>query len=104
MYVKRIITERLKNLLKTFPVIVVVGARQVGKSTLLQHEYGQKFNTVVFDPVLDVSNARQDPELFLDNHPTPLILDEAQYVPELIPTLKRRIDKNRAPGQYLITG
>ena len=104
MYIDRLISARLKKLLKTFPMVVVVGARQVGKSTLLKHDYGKTFDTVVFDPVLDVDNARQDPELFLDNHPAPLILDEVQYVPELIPAIKRRIDQNRKPGQYLITG
>ncbi|MBI5412282.1 ATP-binding protein [Candidatus Peregrinibacteria bacterium] len=104
MYIERHISERLKKLVNTFPVVVVTGARQVGKSTLLRHDYGKKFDTVVFDPVLDIDNAKQDPELFLDNHPAPLILDEAQYVPELIPALKRRIDKNRQSGQYLITG
>jgi uncharacterized protein len=103
MYIERLITARLEKLLKTFPVVVVVGARQVGKSTLLQHEY-KNFDYVVFDPVVDVENARQDPELFLDNHSTPLILDEIQYVPEIIPAIKRRVDKDRSPGQYLITG
>jgi hypothetical protein len=59
---------------------------------------------VVFDPVLDVENARQDPELFLDNHRTPLLLDEIQYASELFPPLKRRIDSNCSPGQYILTG
>lgn len=104
MYIPRSITSRLKKLLKSFPVVVVVGARQVGKSTLLQNEFGDRFDYVVFDPVLDLENARQDPELFLDNHQAPLILDEIQYVPELIPAIKRRVDKTKKPGQYLITG
>lgn len=104
MYVERSISGRLKELMKTFPIVVVVGARQVGKSTLLQHDYGKKFDTVVFDPVSDINGAREDVELFLDNHPSPLILDEVQYVPGLIPAIKRRIDQNRNPGQYIITG
>jgi hypothetical protein len=58
----------------------------------------------VFDPVVDVENARRDPELFLDNHRTPLILDEIQYAPELVAAIKRRVDRNRIPGQYLLTG
>jgi uncharacterized protein len=103
MYIKRIQTERLQKLAKTFPVVVVTGARQVGKSTLLQNTF-KKVDAVVFDPVQDVENARQDPELFLNNHRTPLILDEIQYAPELVFAIKRRIDKNRKPGQYILTG
>ncbi len=87
-----------------FPVVIVAGARQVGKSTLLQHEYGDTYRTVVFDPVVDVGNARGDPELFLDNNPAPLILDEIQYAPELVPAIKRRVDRDRRPGRYLLTG
>lgn len=104
MYKYRLLTERLKLLAKTFPVVVLSGARQVGKSTLLHHEFKKNFDHVTFDPVIDIGNARQDPELFLNTHPAPLILDEIQYAPELLPVIKRRIDKNRKPGQYLITG
>lgn len=87
-----------------FPIVVVVGARQVGKSTLLQHEYGEIADYVVFDPVVDTENANQDPELFLSNHKTPFILDEIQYAPSVVAALKRRVDKNKTPGQYLLTG
>ncbi len=104
MYLPRIITQRLKKLVDSFPAVVVSGARQVGKSTLLQHLYSDRAEIVVFDPVIDVENARQDPELFLDNHRTPLVLDEIQYAPELIASIKRRIDKDRRPGQYIMTG
>ncbi|QQR54912.1 ATP-binding protein [Candidatus Peregrinibacteria bacterium] len=104
MYRRRLITDRLKFLVETFPVVVLSGARQVGKSTLLNHEFGAGFDYIVFDPVIDIGNARQDPELFLDHHPTPLILDEIQYAPDLLAVIKRRVDKNRKPGQYIITG
>lgn len=59
---------------------------------------------VVFDPVVDVGLARQDPDLFLDNHPVPLILDEIQFAGELVAAIKRRVDQNRKPGMYLLTG
>lgn len=98
------LTKRLRDLVRSFPAVVVVGARQVGKSTLLQATFGSKMPTVVFDPLIDVENARRDPELFLNNRPPPIILDEIQYAPELIAAIKRRIDKNREPGQYLMTG
>ena len=86
-----------------FCCVVITGARQVGKTSLVQHVLPD-FDYVVFDPVIDVEHARQDPELFLRNHPPPLILDEIQYAPELIPVLKRWIDRGKQPGQYLLTG
>jgi len=58
----------------------------------------------VFDPVQDLYGARTDPDLFIRNNPPPLILDEIQYAPELVPTLKRYVDEHRTPGQFLITG
>ena len=98
MYCERLLTSRLRNLAAAFPAVVIAGARQVGKSTLLQHVYGNKADIVVFDPVVDVENARQDSELFLANHRTPLVLDEIQHAPELVANLKRRIDEDRTPG------
>lgn len=104
MYVPRLLTRRLRELARTFPVVVVVGARQVGKSTLLQKIFGSRAQAVVFDPTQDVENARRDPDLFLANRRTPLILDEVQYAPEVIAALKRRIDRDRTPGRYFVTG
>jgi hypothetical protein len=92
-----------------------------GQDTLLQHELPD-WDAVVFDPAVDVANARQDPDLFLDNHPVPLILDEIQYAPEVVAAIKRRVDRppgskkasskargkkaaaGRRPGQYVLTG
>jgi predicted AAA+ superfamily ATPase len=102
-YKSRLLTGRLKRMLERFPVVVVCGARQVGKSTLLQHAL-PKWDMVVFDPAVDVENAREDPDLFLDNHPTPVILDEIQFAPELVAAIKRRVDRSRQPGQYVLTG
>jgi len=104
MYIERNQTAKLRRLADHFPVVVVTGARQVGKSTLLQHLFSDRYQTIVFDPVVDVGGARSDPELFLDNHPAPLILDEIQYAPELLPVLKRKVDRKRVPGQYILTG
>ena len=104
MYINRALTQRLKKLTKVFPVIVITGARQVGKSTLLKHVYENNADYIVFDPVVDIENARQDPELFLNNHQCPMVLDEIQYAPELVAAIKRRVDKNRTPGQYILTG
>lgn len=104
MYLTREAEVRLSSLLRSFPAIVVTGARQVGKSTLLRHVLEGRADFVVFNPVIDVENARADPELFLDNHRTPLVLDEVQYAPELLPSIKKRIDRDRSPGQFILTG
>jgi predicted AAA+ superfamily ATPase len=102
-YQKRALTDRLKDLAGYFPVVVLSGARQVGKSTLLANAF-PSWQIVTFDPAQDIGNARQDPDLFLDAHPAPLILDEIQYAPELVPAIKRRVDKTKKPGQYILTG
>ena len=93
------------RLVENFPVVVISGARQVGKSTLLKNAFPSGTDYVVFDPITDVENARQDPELFLANHPgRPLLLDEIQYVPELVPAIKRMVDEERSPGRFILTG
>ncbi len=102
-YIPRLISQYLKKGLQHFPSVVVVGARQVGKSTLIQHLFPE-YDYVQFDPYEDVENARQDPDFFLDNRPAPLIIDEVQYAPEVVSAIKRRIDQNREPGQYILTG
>ncbi len=103
MYKKRIISDRIKRLAENFPVVVVSGARQVGKSTLLEHIFPDR-KMVVFDPVNDIAGARRDPDIFLDNYPTPLILDEIQYAPELVAAIKRRVDRSKSNDMYILTG
>ncbi|MCA9488694.1 MAG: ATP-binding protein [Myxococcales bacterium] len=102
-YVHRDLTDRLQRLIAHFPVVVVTGARQVGKSTLLRHAL-PGWDTVVLDPVVDVAGARADPDLFLANRPPPLVVDEVQYAPELAAAIKRRVDRDRRPGTYVLTG
>lgn len=75
----------------------------MGKSTLIRHLFPE-YSYVLFDPYEDVEGARADPDLFLSNHSLPLILDEVQYAPEVISAVKRRIDRNKTPGQYILTG
>jgi predicted AAA+ superfamily ATPase len=58
----------------------------------------------LLDPVQDVQNIRRDPDLFLHHAKLPVIFDEVQYAPELIPALKRFIDQNKRAGQFLLTG
>ena len=102
-YLPRHIEHQLLESSHYFKAILLLGARQVGKSTLLSHIFPQ-IKAIVFDPIQDIYKARQDPDFFLDSFPAPLILDEVQYVPELLPALKRKMDQNPSKGQYFLTG
>jgi predicted AAA+ superfamily ATPase len=104
MYRDRSLSDKLRHMVGAFPVVVVSGAWRVGKTTLVRHLLPH-FDYVVFDPTVDLQNARQEPDLFLRNHPPPLVLDEIQYAPEVVASLKRRVDDAESrPGQYLVTG
>lgn len=102
-YLERHLEQRLLRHARTFKTVLVAGARQVGKSTLLEHVF-PNVRQVVFDPVQDLYGARSDPDQFLETFGTPLILDEVQYAPELLPALKRRVDRSEKMGQYFLTG
>jgi predicted AAA+ superfamily ATPase len=102
-YKHRHIEAQVKRLAQSFKIVLILGARQVGKSTLLKHLF-PKSKCIVFDPIEDLHNARKDPDLFLNAFPAPLILDEVQYAPELLSALKRRVDQSDAKGQYFLTG
>ena len=103
-YRRRHLERKVRQYREVFPVLLITGARQVGKSTLLREVLGPSVPHVVFDPVVDVGNARQDPEFFLAQHPPPVVLDEVQYAPELLPVIKRWVDRDPKPGQYFLTG
>ncbi len=107
MYIKRAIEDRLEYLSKHFPVVMVCGARQVGKTTLLK-ELNKKNNNEINYITLDYPNvralAKSDPELFLQQYGAPLIIDEIQYAPELLPYIKIRVDNADMAGQYYLTG
>ncbi len=102
-YLRRHIEKQILDSAKYFKAILLLGARQVGKSTLLSHLFPH-LKVIVFDPIQDIYGARQDPDLFLESFPAPLILDEVQYVPELLAALKRKMDKSELKGQYFLTG
>jgi uncharacterized protein len=102
-YLNRHLEYRLIRHAKAFKTVLIAGARQVGKSTLLKHVFPE-IRQIVFDPVQDLYGARSDPDQFLDTFKSPLILDEVQYAPELLPALKRRVDRSEQKGQYFLTG
>src|ERR1051325_11645252 len=103
MYLTRQFEEKVRIYAKYFKVVLILGARQVGKSTLLTHVF-PNLKHVVFDPVDDKFSVRSDPDLFLQNFPSPIILDEVQYVPELLGAIKRIVDESEDKGQYFLTG
>lgn len=103
-YRHRIIETKLAELFLYYPVIVVLGARQVGKSTLIENLFQDKVETVVFDPVIDIGNAREDPDFFLQNLTQPTFLDEVQYAPELLAAIKRDVDRKKQNGLYILSG
>jgi predicted AAA+ superfamily ATPase len=101
---QRILKTVLKKAWAQFPVVVLTGARQVGKTTLAR-DFLPDANYVTLDVFAEAESARQSPVRFLDEHPAPLIIDEAQYAPSLFRELKIRVDNDRrAMGRYLVTG
>ena len=104
VYRPRLIEYKLIELFRYYPIVAVLGARQVGKSTLVGNLFGNTVDSIVFDPVVDVGNARQDPEFFLQNNPPPVFLDEIQYAPELLGPIKRQVDRLGQKGLYLLSG
>lgn len=102
-YFTRWAAARLKELFAEFPSVTLLGARQVGKSTLVEHEFPE-LRGFVFEPYDDPFEVRERPGFFLEQFPPPLLLDEVQYVPELLAKLKVFIDRDRRPSQYILTG
>lgn len=101
---KRISYESIRYMLNNFPCVAIIGARQVGKSTLMHHLLP---DAPFFDLEKESDFARisRDSEFFLADNPSPLCIDEAQLYPPLFDALRVNIDAHRyQPGQYLISG
>jgi len=98
-----LLTENLKKSAQDTPVIMICGARQTGKSTLLM-DFGKGLTYKTLDDLTTLSFAQQNPQAFLEGLGTPLILDEVQHVPELLRSIKYFVDKARSPGQYFLSG
>jgi len=97
-YINRNLEKKIDEMNKLFPVILVTGARQSGKSTLLEyinHSNLENINYVTLDNIIERSNAIEDPENFLRTHEVPLIIDEFQYAPNLLSYIKIRVDEAR---------
>lgn len=102
--IKRVLQEKIQQTSKTFPILLLTGPRQVGKTTLLQMSAEETRGYVSLDNLEDRILAQEDPALFLQSNPSPLIIDEVQYAPKLFSYLKIEVDKCQKPGMYWMTG
>ncbi len=104
-YIPRNLEVIVKQVTEEYPVVLVTGPRQVGKTTMLQNlmeNTGRGY--VSLDDLSERSLAREDPELFLQLHKPPVLVDEVQYAPELFTYIKIYVDTHYEPGAFWLTG
>ena len=110
MLIRRELENAFLEANKFFSVLLLTGARQVGKTTLLKKIAPRGMNFVSLDPLDMRTKAASDPRLFLSDNPPPVIIDEIQHVPQLLPYIKeivdsaRTTDPDKAHGMYWLTG
>lgn len=104
MYIKRAIEETVIKVSKMFPVMLVTGPRQVGKTTLLQKLAEADRTYVTLDDPDVRFLAKRDPALFMQRYNPPLLIDEIQYATELLPYIKMYVDTTKRKGDIWITG
>ena len=104
-YIRRSLEKVVIQASREYPVILVTGPRQVGKTTMLQKLMeGTGRSYVSLDDLNERNMAKTDPELFLQIHKPPVLIDEVQYAPELFTYIKVLVDKSRNPGDFWLTG
>ena len=104
-YIKRSFEDKFLALNEEYSCLLLIGTRQVGKSTMLEHLMeGTDRNVVTLDNLEERKLAKNDPQLFLEMHPSPVLIDEIQYAPELFSYIKIAIDKGAPAGSYWLTG
>lgn len=110
MYIKRALETTVRRYSEHFKVVVVTGPRQVGKTTMLKHlmeedvQKGTNRNYVTLDNTTLREAAKSDPELFLQRYKPPVLIDEIQKAPELLPFIKLAVDSTDDCGQFWLTG
>ena len=104
-YIKRTIEEKVISASREYACMLLTGPRQVGKTTMLEHLMLNTGRTkVTLDDADERKLASNDPALFLELHPAPVLIDEVQYAPELFSYIKIAVDNGAAPGSYWLTG
>lgn len=104
-YIQRSLEAVVTRVSKEYPVVLVTGPRQVGKTTMLQRLMeGTERSYVSLDDLNERSLAKTDPEMFLQLHKPPVLIDEVQYAPELFTYIKVHVDKTHTPGEFWLTG
>lgn len=104
-YIKRSLEKVVTQASNEYPVVLVTGPRQVGKTTMLQklmEDSGRSY--VSLDDLNERALAKSDPELFLQIHHPPVLIDEVQYAPELFTYIKILADRSQEPGAFWLTG
>ena len=103
MYLHRSIEFILQKAIRQTKVILITGARQTGKTTVIKNTFPE-FNYITLDDENMLMLAKQDPSLFFKDQDFPLIIDEVQYAEELFRTIKLLVDRNTEKGQMILTG
>lgn len=109
-YIKRAAEDSIKRISKMFPVLLVTGPRQVGKTTLLKKLAESEKNEGIDRKYVTLDDpdirylAKTDPALFLQRYTPPVLIDEIQYATELLPYIKMSVDSSKRKGDFWITG
>ena len=103
-YYRRSIEQVINEYKEQFPILLLTGPRQVGKSTLFKELFRAEYKYFSLDDPILKEQIVNDPRLFLKNNSEKLIIDEVQYAPSIFPYLKMKVDENREDGMYLMTG
>lgn len=103
MYISRLIEKTLKEAVRSFPAVFIGGPRRSGKTTLAK-TFLKGYNYVLLDEIDVRSLAIEDPRGFLEKYPPPVIIDEIQNAPGLLSYIKARIERDKKPGQWVLTG
>ena len=107
MYITRHMEKPVMELNEQYPVLLLTGPRQVGKTTMLEHLIeveGKGRNKVSLDDLTLRELAKTDPKMFFQLYQPPLLIDEVQYAPELFPYIKIMVDERHQPGDFWLTG